>query len=183
MIEIPGELIVIFLAMTPMGDLAIPLAITVYELSPLSAYLSFLVGSIFSIFLFLLFLKIGSRWLFKHSYFFNRFFSVIFAKTRDNYSLQIEKYGPYILTALVAIPLPTAGRWTAAVIAFVFGIPFKKAFIHISIGTMIAGLINLIAISAGIVIHQYYGWQALLSILLVIGIVYFLYKRYIRPVA
>jgi len=171
---------VTLLAMTPVGDLAIPMAMTVYGLSPLSAYFFFLIGNVFSIFLLLLFLEIGSRWLFKNSYFFNRFFSALFAKTREKHSSQIEKYGPYILTALVAIPFPIAGRWTTAVIAFVFGIPFKKAFIHISLGTMIAGLISVMMVSAGITIHQHYGWQALLSILFVGGIVYFLYKRYIN---
>jgi len=41
----------------------------------------------------------------------------------------------------VAIPMPFTGAWTGALCAFVFGIPFKRAFPAIAGGVVIAGII------------------------------------------
>jgi len=45
------------------------------------------------------------------------------------------------LISFVAIPLPMTGVWSGAVAAFVFGVPYKKSVLMISIGAVIAGLI------------------------------------------
>ncbi len=182
MIELSAEIKTFLLAMTPIGELrlAIPVALTAYGLSPLSAYLISVLGNLTSVFLILTFLGVASRWLSKHSYFFNRFFAVLFAKTRSDHSIRVKKYGLYALTAFVAIPLPITGGWTASLMAFVFDIPFKKAFPMISIGVMIAGLIVLFASNTGIAINAYLGWQALLGIAFAVGIGYLLYNRFIN---
>ena len=45
------------------------------------------------------------------------------------------------LVTFVAIPLPMTGVWSGAIAAFVFGIPYKKGVLMISLGAMIAGII------------------------------------------
>ena len=53
----------------------------------------------------------------------------------------IEKYEEFGLMAFVAIPLPGTGAWTGALIAFLFGLDFKKSLLIIAIGVFIAGVI------------------------------------------
>lgn len=74
-------------------------------------------------------------------YFFNRFFTWLFERTRRNHSQKIERWKEFALVVLVAIPLPFTGAWTGSVVAFVFGIPIKKAFPLIALGVLIAGAI------------------------------------------
>jgi uncharacterized membrane protein len=50
-------------------------------------------------------------------------------------------YEGFALITFVGIPLPMTGGWTGALIAFVFGIPPRKALLHILIGVLIAGII------------------------------------------
>ena len=47
----------------------------------------------------------------------------------------------FILVLFVAIPLPMTGVWTASLVAYVFGIPFRKAIPLIFVGVVIAGVI------------------------------------------
>ena len=70
-----------------------------------------------------------------------RFFNWLFGYTRRRHSKKFEKYKGYALIGVVGIPLPVTGGWTGALIAFVFGIPPKKALLHIFIGVLIAGII------------------------------------------
>lgn len=184
MIELSAEIKTFLLAMTPIGELrlAIPVALTAYGLSPLSAYLISVAGNLTSVFLILTLLGFASRWLSEHSYFFNRLFAVLFTKTRKDHSVRVKKYGLYALTAFVAVPLPITGGWTASLMAFVFDIPFKKAFPMIAAGVMIAGGVVLFASNAGIAVNDYLGWQALVGIVFAAGIGYLLYNRLINGI-
>lgn len=161
-------------AMTPLGELrvAIPLGLTVYQLSPAVVYFFAVLGNIFVVFLLLTFLGAFSRWTSRSS-----FFNWIFSQTKKSYYDKVNKYGPYLLPIFVAIPLPITGGWTASLIAFVFGMPFKKAFPLISLGVLLAGLIVLFLTQAGIVIEKNFGWQMLVGIMLILGLVYWLSKK------
>ncbi len=164
-------------AMTPVGELrvSIPIAITVHELSPIMAYTVSVLGNMLAVFLILVFLGAVSKWLSNHFYFFNRFFAWLFSRTEKKYSLKVERYGLYVLPLFVAVPLPVTGGWTAALVAFVFSIPIKKAFPLIAFGVLIAGAIVLFATNAGITIQKHFGWQFLLGIAfttLVVWVVY-----------
>jgi len=174
-----GEIQTFLLAMTPVGELriAIPIGLTVYNLSPVSAYFISVLGNLFAVFLILVFLGSFSKWTAKNIYFFNRFWAWLFSRTRKNHNQGIKKYGVYILPLFVAIPLPITGGWTASLVAFVFGIPFKKAFPLISLGIIIAGIIVLYLSQAGIVISKNLGWQVLAGILFIIIVASLFYKK------
>lgn len=133
--------------MLPISELrgAIPLALTVYNLSPLSAFALAVIGNIIPIIFLLLFLDWVSEYLSRHFYFFNRFFAWLFERTRRKHNHKFEVWGSLALIAFVAIPLPMTGGWTGAAAAFVFGIPFKKALPLISLGIVIAGVIVTLA--------------------------------------
>ncbi|MBU4298692.1 small multi-drug export protein [Patescibacteria group bacterium] len=165
--------------MTPIGELriAIPIGLTVYKISPVIVYFFSVLGNLFSVFLILTLLGAFSRWTSKNIYSFNRFFSWLFSKTRKKHYDKVTKYGLYLLPFFVAIPLPATGGWTASLIAFVFGIPFKKAFPLIGLGILAAGLIILFLTRVGITIEKNFGWQLIVGILMIFGISYWLYKK------
>jgi uncharacterized membrane protein len=57
----------------------------------------------------------------------------------------VERLGPLGLVILVAIPLPGTGAWTGCLVAFLLGIPMKKALPRIAVGVVIAGVLVLLA--------------------------------------
>ena len=168
---------VFFLAMTPIGELrlSIPVAILVYGINPFLAYFISVIGNLIPVFFIISFLNFFSDYLSKKSSFFCTIFSFIFNKTRKTHSLKIKRYGIYALIIFVAIPLPITGAWTASLIAFVFGIPFRKAFPLIASGVMISGLIVISIVGAGITIGAYIDLEIILgiAILIIFGILFY----------
>jgi len=53
----------------------------------------------------------------------------------------VEKYGRIGLVLWVGIPLPMTGVWTGTIIAWLFGLSFKRAFPYIALGSLMAGTI------------------------------------------
>jgi uncharacterized membrane protein len=151
-----GELQTFFLAMAPVGELraAIPVALTVYRLNWFWAYFLSVIGNLVPAFFILLFFPKVADWLSRRIKIFNRFFVWLFARTQKKYQRAIEKYGPLALFIFVAVPLPGTGAWTAALIAFLFGISFKKALPMIVLGVMAAGLLVLALSGAGIMLFS-----------------------------
>jgi len=147
-----AELKIFLIAMTPIGELraSIPVALAAYDLPVLSAYLISVVGNLVPVVFLLLLLESVSRFLSSYFLFFNRFFVWLFERTRRKHTAKFERWQEFALIVLVAIPLPFTGAWTGSLAAFVFGIPFKKAFPLISLGVIFAGLIVSL-ISLGVI--------------------------------
>ena len=140
----PPELVVFLLSMIPIAELrlAIPLGIGFYNLSVWSTFFWAFLGNIIPIILIIWGLDLLINKLAVHRvYILNRFFTWLFEKTRERHSKKIELWRDLALVIFVAIPLPGTGAWTGALIAFVFGIPIKRAFPLISLGVLIAGVI------------------------------------------
>lgn len=147
-----SELAVFLTAMTPVGELraAIPLALGIYKMSPLSAFFWSILGNISAVAVVLLLIKPVSDFLITRFSFFERFFNFLFARTRKKFSDTEIKWGALALIIFVAIPLPMTGGWSGALVAYLFGIPFKRALPLISIGVVIAGVLVTVA-SLGII--------------------------------
>ena len=173
------EIQTFLLAMTPIGELrlALPVALTVYQLNWKVAYFISVLGNLVPVVFFLLFLGPVSDWLSRKFSPFQKFFSWLFEKTRKRSQSKIRKYRYLALVPFVAIPLPLTGAWTASLVAFLYQIPFKIAFPLIALGVIIAGIIVLFATKAGITIERYFGWQVLFGILLAIGLIYLIYNN------
>lgn len=141
-----AEIKTFLIAMSPVLELrgSIPIALEVYHLPVLSAFIFSFLGNIFPVPFFLLLFESVSGFLIRKIHFFNRFFSWIFEKTRKNHEKKFEKWRNFALFILVAIPLPFTGAWTGLLCAFIFRIPFKQAFPLISAGVAVAGIIVLI---------------------------------------
>jgi len=139
---IPPQIITMFIGAAPLSELrgAIPLAIGVYNMPPWTAFFWAVLGNIIPIIFVLWLLESVSNYLSRRFYFFNRFFTWLFERTRRKNSRSFENWGSLALMIFVAIPLPMTGGWSGAVAAFVFGIPYKKALLMISLGIILAGV-------------------------------------------
>lgn len=172
------------LAMTPIGELrvAIPVAIGVYGLHPITAYVVSVLGNLFIVLILLTLLNKVSSFLSRNNPFFKRFFNKLFSYTRDKYSDKVAKYGSYLLILFVAIPLPVTGGWTASLVSFVFGIRIKKAFPMITLGILIAGLIVSFLSIFGVAINDYFGTQALIGFLLLLLLLFVIYRSLFKKI-
>ncbi|MDD2274642.1 MAG: small multi-drug export protein [Candidatus Pacebacteria bacterium] len=150
---ISHELQTFIIAATPVIELrgAIPIALFNYELSVTSAFIFSVLGNIFPVIFILLFFEKVSNFLSQRSTFFKKIFEWLFARTRRKHQGNYERFKDLFLVIFVAIPLPITGAWTGSLCAFLFGIPFKRAFPLISLGVIIAGAIVTL-ISLGIIL-------------------------------
>ena len=137
------ELQTFLIAMTPLGELraSIPIALGLYDLSPQVALIISILGNLVPVVFLLLFLEKLVDYSSRHLDISKRFFSWLFERTRNNHQEKFRRWQEFALIILVAIPLPLTGAWTGSICAFVFGIPFKKAFPLIGAGVSIAGVI------------------------------------------
>lgn len=173
------EVLTFLLAMTPVGELrlSIPVALTTYNLPWPTAYIISVLGNLVPVLFFLMFLSPVCSWLSEKFVVFDKLFSWLFARTRKRHREKMRKYGYPALVLVVAVPLPITGGWTGTLVAFLFGIEFKRAFPLIALGVMTAGVIVTGLTKAGIAVEQYFGYQALLGLLGFGILVWVLYNR------
>ncbi len=145
--------ITILLTLAPISELrgGIPFAIG-HSISPVTAFIlcvsvNALVGPLVFIFLETL------HKLLYRIVFYKKIFDSIVKRARKRVQDKIDRYGYAGLTIFVAIPLPVTGAYTGAIGAWVLGMDYKKSFLAIAIGVVIAGLI--------VTSVTYFGIQAL----------------------
>lgn len=74
----------------------------------------------------------------------------LFEKTRVKHSKKMAIVGELFLIAFVAIPIPGSGAWTGALIAYLFDMKFKNAFLLISIGIVLSAILISFLTVAGV---------------------------------
>ena len=142
-LNLPPELTVLLIATLPIFELrgAIPVGLTVFNMSIPKAYLLGVAGNLVPVPFLLVLLGKTSSYLSRKHRVFERFFTWLFQRTRRKVEDKYEKYGALALVPFVAIPLPVTGAWTGCAAAWVFGIKFKHAFPAILLGILISGTI------------------------------------------
>jgi len=137
------ELWTIVYSAIPVTELraTIPLAITVWHVKPLTAFILAVIGNSLPILVIILGLNKIVQLAERYSKFWTRVIEAVFRRTRRKTSQQFEKYGLLALCLFVAVPLPMTGAWTGAIAAWLFGVPARKAFWPIFAGVIIAGII------------------------------------------
>lgn len=135
------ELVVFLIATLPIVELrgAIPVAINVLDMPWYSAFVLAFLGNLLPVPFILLFLEAVTKVLNRLA-FFKRLLDWLFERTRRRGRI-LERYKRIGLVLFVAIPLPVTGAWTGSLMAVLFGMPFKYAFLSIAIGVAIAGAI------------------------------------------
>jgi len=150
------ELIVILIAASPLLELrgAIPLAVGLFDFPIFKAFILSFLGNILPIIPLIFFLEKFSDFLMKKSPFFDKIFNWLFNRTRRKIKRKFEIYRNLALVLFVAAPLPLTGAWTGAVAAYLFNINKKTAFLLLSLGVVIAGLIVTALTLSGIKIFN-----------------------------
>jgi len=137
------ELKVLLLSMAPVSELrgAIPLGILSYGFPVWKAYAIAVVGNFAVVAPFLFFLERFSVYLMERWGLFRQVMNWVFERTRRKHLAKFHetelKY--FALFLFVAIPLPMTGAWTGTVVAYLLGIPFRRAVLTILLGVLFAG--------------------------------------------
>jgi uncharacterized membrane protein len=137
---LPDGFIVIVISMVPIVELrgALPVGYVALNMPLSHAFAYSILGNLIPVPLIFYLLGPIEKLLRKWEKW-NRFFNKLYKKTRARASERIERYKELGLILFVAIPLPVTGAWTGTLIAYLFGLPFKKSFLVIVLGVLIAG--------------------------------------------
>lgn len=136
---LPTELIVVVISAVPIIELrgGIPFAFMAGLSFPEALFYSIL-GNLLPVIPILILFRPLSSFLMRFSLY-KSFFDWLYKRTMTK-SKNVEKYGALGLILFTAVPLPTTGAWTAGLLAILFFIPFRAAFIAIFTGVLIAGV-------------------------------------------
>ncbi len=146
---LPSELSTFILAMMPVTELraSIPIALSVYDMPIFSAMFFSILGDVVPVFIILIGVERMYKFISSKSDTGKKYFDWFFSRTEDKFSGKYAKYGAIALISFVALPLPFTGAWSGSVAAFIFRIPFAKAFPLIFIGIVISAiLVTLISL-------------------------------------
>jgi len=86
------------------------------------------------------FLKFINHALLKVKWY-EKIFTRTIERSRKKINDNVDKYGYLGLMIFVAIPLPVTGAYTGTLGAWAMGLDWKKSFLFISLGVIIAGII------------------------------------------
>lgn len=114
----------------------IPYALAVLKMPPMLAFIVALSGNCFMVLILLHFLEPVTNFLRKHSPLADRLLGRLFERTQQKHSKAIAELGHFMLFLYLALPTPGSGAWTGSLIAHVFGLNKKTAFLLISAGVL-----------------------------------------------
>jgi uncharacterized membrane protein len=148
--KLTSYLVVTVLSMTPVVEVngSIPVALAVYNLSPLEALLCAFLGAIIVIVTVMSLLAVVVKWIRTWHPKIDAWIEWFFTKTHRKHTADFEKWGNLFLFIFVAIPGPLTGVWMASLLAYLFGIRLKNAIVSIGLGALLAALL-MIAITMG----------------------------------
>lgn len=155
---VPPQIATLVIAALPIAELrgAIPVALSVYNMSVPSTLFWAIVGNMLPVYFILVFFEKVSAWLRVRSQPVDRFLNWLFERTQRKLEKSVAKYGWWALAIFVAIPLPMTGAWTGALGAFVFGVPRKKAFFAVLTGVLIAAVIvTILTLGAEVTVRAF----------------------------
>lgn len=148
----PPRIAVLFLAMTPVGELrlSLPVAIFHYHFPLWEAFVLSVIGNMIPVTIILFFADRFHRFVEHRSHlFFGRAWIRAISRAQAKFAGDYEKYGLIGLMIFIGIPLPGTGAWTGALAAFVLGIPIRKSWPYVFGGVIMSALITL-AVTVGV---------------------------------
>lgn len=134
-------LYVVFVSMLPIVELrgAIPIGLSM-NLPVIPVLIVAIIGNMIPVPFIIFFIRRIFEWMKKHSEFLSKV-ALKMEEKAEKKSHIIKRYASLGLLILVAIPLPGTGAWTGSLVAAMFDLPPKRAFVIIFAGVVLAGLI------------------------------------------
>lgn len=139
----PPEIATFFLAMTPVAEirLSLPMAIFRFHLPVWKAIVWSVIGNMIPTTIILVFGEQFHHWVEKKSgFFFGKAWAQHLASIQKSFA-KYEKYGLVGLFLFITISLPGTGSYTAAIVAFLLGIPVKKSWPYVFAGVVASALV------------------------------------------
>lgn len=146
----PPELTVFILAFLPITEkVALAIGIAGLGLPAWEAFVWVLLGNLIPILVILGLAERVHAWMSQNSGFFGKAWAKGIIHVQEKFA-RYQKYELWGLFIFMALPLPVNGGITASLIAFVLGMPAKKAFPYLFAGVVVSNLITL-AVTLGVV--------------------------------
>lgn len=143
---LPPEFASALLAALPITELraALPIALTIFHLDPIVAFLATFIGNLIPLVLIFALLPGIIQFAEKHSPWLHRILEKYFRRLANKHTAAFQRYGTLALLVFVAVPLPGSGVWTGSVLAILFGIRRDRAILAIVAGLFCAGVLVLL---------------------------------------
>lgn len=137
------------LSMAPIAELrgGIPYAM-LNDVHPITAYILCCFANILVFPFGIFFLESFHKYFMKIA-FYENIFDKLVVRTQKKTGHLIEKYGFWGLMIFVMIPLPVTGAYTGTFAAWLFQVKKRKAFMAVSLGVLIAGVIITTVVLTG----------------------------------
>ena len=141
----------IFCSLLPIIELRGGIPLAVYRgISIYSAFIICVMANSFVIPLVFFFLD-NLHGIFMQNRYYNKIFNKYIENKRDLLEKHIDTKWEFIaLMLLVGIPLPVTGAYTGTLLAWFFEVPRKRAYLALTIGIIIAGIIVSLVVLFGI---------------------------------
>ena len=141
--QFPPALATVIISALPVTELrlGIPVAVTVWELRLINAFILALIGNIIPFFPLYFGLDVLRTFCEKHIPFIAKLLDSKMERARKKVEKKYNQYGAFALFLFTALPLPLTGLWTATFAAVALKIPPKYALYGIIPGIITAGII------------------------------------------
>lgn len=146
----PPELTVFILSFLPITEkVSLAIGIVVFRLPVWEAFAWVILGNLVPITVILGLAERFHAWISKNSGFFGKAWARTILHVQEKFA-KYQKYELWGLFIFMALPLPVNGGITASLIAFVLGMPAKKAWPYLFAGVLVSNLITL-AVTVGLI--------------------------------
>ena len=147
-------------SMTPFLELraSIPLGVFQFNLTIFQSVFVSILGGFFVATACLLLFPLWVKFLEKCFPFFHQMTEKILEKTRAQHSKKFKTLGAVFLVLFVAVPLPGSGGISGSILAYLFGIDFKKSILLIFTGIILsASLVGFLTVSGAKIWDLFWG--------------------------
>jgi uncharacterized membrane protein len=133
---------VMLASVSPISELrgGIPLGILKYELDPLLVFCIAVIANALIFFPVFFALRLFYDKLLYRIPLFNKYLDSL----RKRGKPKVDKYGFWGLALFVGVPLPLTGAYTGTILAWLLGMDWRKAFLAVGVGVLIAGIVVLL---------------------------------------
>ncbi len=146
----PPEIATFILAMLPFTEkVSLAIGVAAFHLSGWEALIIVTVGNMVPIFLILGLAEKFHNWISQHAGFFGKAWVKTIAHVQEKFA-KYQKFELWGLFIFMSLPIPINGGISGALIAFILGMPAKKAWSYLLAGVIVSNLITL-AVTVGLV--------------------------------
>ena len=148
----PEELIIFLTAMAPVSELraSIPIGLVRFDQPWWLVLLLSVTGNLVPVPILTLVLQRAGKWMERMPYPIGPLLRWRVHHLQRRYEGAVKRYGPVVITLVVAIPLPLSGAWTGALLAWALQVPPRQSIVAIGAGVLIAGILVTALSVAGV---------------------------------